>query len=60
MKYKNIVTDPKICHGTPVFKGTRIPIYVILEFLSAGENIENILLNYPQIKDKHVREALML
>jgi len=43
MKFKYIEKNPEVCGGKPVFKGTRISIYLILDFLSAGETIENIL-----------------
>ena len=58
MKYKYIEVNSKICGGKPVFKQTRIPIYVILDFLSAGETVEEILKNYPQLTKEHIKEAI--
>ena len=52
MKYKYIERNPNILDGKPVFKGTRIPVYLILDFLLAGETIDNILENYPQLLKK--------
>ena len=57
MKFKYIEKNPEICGGKPVFKGTRIPIHIILDFLSAGETIENILENYPQLNKEAILEA---
>ena len=40
---KYIVADPKICHGKPTFKGTRIMVWQVLQLLAAGESVESIL-----------------
>ncbi|WP_297454015.1 DUF433 domain-containing protein [Persephonella sp.] len=58
MKFKYIERNPEILGGKPVFKGTRIPVYLILDFLSAGETIDNILENYPQLSKEAVLEAI--
>ncbi len=58
MKYKYIERNPNILGGKPVFKGTRIPVYLILDFLSAGETIDNILENYPQLSKEAILEAI--
>lgn len=44
--------------GKPCLKGTRIPVYLILQKLAAGETIEQILTAYPQLKREHVHGAL--
>ena len=54
MKFKYIERNPNILGGKPVFKGTRIPVYLILDFLSAGETINNILENYPQLSKEAI------
>jgi len=44
MRYGNrIVIDPKIMQGKPVIKGTRIPVYVVLNLLAGGLGKEEIL-----------------
>ena len=58
MKYKYIERNPNVFGGKPVFKGTRIPIYLILDFLSAGETINEILENYPQLSREAILEAI--
>ena len=58
MKYKYIERNPNILGGKPVFKGTRIPIYLILDFLLAGETINEILDNYPQLSKEAILEVL--
>lgn len=44
-----ISVNPKVCFGKPCIKGTRIWVSLILDFLAAGESIELILQNYPQL-----------
>lgn len=44
--------------GKPCLKGTRIPVYLILEKLAAGETAEQILAAYPQLTREHVSAAL--
>ncbi len=56
--FKYIVIRQDICHGKPVFQGTRIPVYLILDMLSAGETIETILINYPSLSKEAVLEAI--
>ena len=38
-----IVADPKICHGKPTFKGTRIMVWQVLDALARGESWEQIV-----------------
>lgn len=58
MEFKYIEKNPNICGGKPIFKGTRIPIYIVLDLLSAGESIDSILNNYPQLNRKAILEAI--
>ena len=37
-----ITVDPQVHHGKPCFRGTRIPIYVVLELLGGGVTLETI------------------
>jgi uncharacterized protein (DUF433 family) len=38
-----IVTDPKICHGKPTFRGTRIMVFQVLEMVATGMAWETII-----------------
>ncbi|MBC8520900.1 MAG: DUF433 domain-containing protein [Candidatus Syntrophoarchaeum sp.] len=50
MKYQNCITrDPKIMHGKPVIKGTRIPVYIILNLLADNMMPVEILEEYPDL-----------
>jgi uncharacterized protein (DUF433 family) len=59
MDYKErIVSDHKIMLGKPVIKGTRITVELILNKLSAGESITDILSAYPHITKDDVLAAI--
>ncbi|MDQ3020380.1 MAG: DUF433 domain-containing protein [Bacteroidota bacterium] len=45
-KYPNIISDSKILGGKPVIKGSRINVEMILEFISSGASIDDIVLTY--------------
>lgn len=53
-----IIADPEICHGKPIFKGTRILVSDVLELLAAGESPETIVEEYPSLNEDMIREAL--
>ena len=43
-----IISDPQICGGEAVIKGTRIPVHIILSHLAAGDDVETIVNKFPQ------------
>jgi len=49
-----IIINPDICNGRPVIKGTRITVQTILEFLGAGDSIEEVLEEYPSLSKEDV------
>jgi uncharacterized protein (DUF433 family) len=53
-----IVTDPLICNGRPVISGTRITVQTILEFLGAGDSIEDVLEEYPSLSREDILASL--
>ncbi len=55
---KHIEINPKIMMGKPVIKGTRITVETILEKLSAGETLENILEAHPHLTKEDIHAAL--
>ena len=55
---KLIISNPKIMMGKPVIAGTRITVELILEKLAAGESIEQLLTEHPQLTLLSVRAAL--
>jgi uncharacterized protein (DUF433 family) len=42
--------NPKVCHGKPCIKGTRIMVSILLDYLHAGESRAEILRQYPTLK----------
>ncbi len=50
--------NPNICHGKPVIKGTRVLVSNILGALGAGDSIEEIIEDYPNITRDDIFEAL--
>lgn len=53
-----ISTDPHIMHGAVCFRGTRIPVSVVLDNLAAGETPERILDQYPSLQPEHIPAAI--
>lgn len=46
---KRISIDPQICGGKPCIRGHRIWVSLILDFLAAGQSMDDILKDYPQL-----------
>ena len=58
MQKRLIVSDPAVMMGRPVIAGTRITVELILEKLSAGETIEQILDTHPRLTREAIQAAL--
>ena len=54
-----IVIDPDVMVGKPVIKGTRIPVYLIVEFVANGMTEKEILKEYPQLRKEDIKAALL-
>jgi uncharacterized protein (DUF433 family) len=57
-EFKRITIDPKIMVGKPVIKGTRIPVYVVLNLLGEGCTFEEIMKEYPDLTKDDILEAI--
>lgn len=44
-----VTTSPDIMGGTPVFTGTRVPVRTLLEYLEAGDSIDEFLTGFPSV-----------
>ena len=55
---ERVEVSPDICNGRPVIVGTRISVQTILEFLGAGDSIEELLVEYPSLQHDDVLAAL--
>ncbi len=58
MQKRLIVSNPKIMMSKPVIAGTRVTVEMILEKLSAGETVEDILEAHPRLTREAIRAAL--
>ncbi|MEA5552497.1 DUF433 domain-containing protein [Anabaena cylindrica UHCC 0172] len=45
---------PDICNGRPIIANTRIPVQTIMEFLCAGDSIEEVIEDYPSLKREDI------
>lgn len=53
-----ITTDPEICHGQPTVRRLRYPVQMLLELLSAGMTIDEVLADYPDLERDDLLSAL--
>lgn len=53
-----IAIDPQTCGGKPIFSGTRVPVYIVLEMLANREKPEEILVEYPNLTVDDLQDAL--
>lgn len=59
MDYNNyIIRDQRICGGEPVIKGTRVTLRTVLASLAEGARIEEILEDFPTLREQDVRAAI--
>lgn len=45
-----IMINPEICHGKPVIRNLRYPVESMLEYLAAGDSIDDVLAEFPNLK----------
>jgi len=62
MKYitERITIDENLMDGKPTIRGMRITVQTILEFLSEGDSIEDILKQYPSLEKEDILECINL
>jgi len=50
MDPKQIVhSDPEIVSGTPVFRGTRVPVQALLDYIEGGDTLDEFLDDFPSV-----------
>lgn len=54
MKKSVITSDSSIMGGTPVFRGTRVPVQTLFDYLEAGNSISEFLDGFPTVKERQV------
>lgn len=55
---KRITIDPKVMLGKPVIKGTRVPVYLVLDLLAGGYDFDRIIKAYPVLAKEDIVAAL--
>lgn len=58
MKPEVVTISKDIMGGTPVFKGTRVPIQTLIDYLTAGDSIDDFLEGFPTVSREQVIEFL--
>lgn len=53
-----IVSDPEILGGTPCFRGTRVPVDSLIDYLEAGDTLDEFLDNFPSVTREGAISAL--
>ena len=53
-----IIKNPKILGGEPVFRGTRVPFKVLLDYLEGGDTVDQFLEQYPTVSRELAIAAL--
>jgi len=54
MKSSVISSNPEVMGGTPVFRGTRVPVQTLIDYLEAGESISGFLDGFPTVTKEQV------
>ncbi len=61
MERHNVVhVDPEVMSGTPVFVGTRVPLYNLFDYLEAGDSLDKFLASFPSVTREQAVAALEL
>lgn len=55
-----ITTSPDRLSGTPIFAGTRVPIQTLIDYLEAGETLDEFLKDFPSVSREHAIAVLEL
>jgi len=55
-----LVRDPEIYHGELTFKGTRVPVNVVLAYIAKGISVDEVTRHWPDVSPDAAREAILL
>ncbi len=53
-----ILRDPEIMSGTPCFRGTRVPLQNLFDYLEGGETLDRFLHGFPTVSREQALQAL--
>ena len=57
---KVVHSDPNVLGGTPVFVGTRVPLQNLIDYLEAGDSLDDFLDSFPSVTREQAIAALEL
>jgi uncharacterized protein (DUF433 family) len=55
---ERISVNPQVCHGQPCIKGTRIMVWLILQYLANGDSVDAVLEAYPNLTRADIEACL--
>ena len=58
MKSNIIQTSKDILGGTPVFRGTRVPVQSLIDYIESGDTVNDFLHDFPSVTRKQVISIL--
>jgi len=58
MKNAVVVSDPEIMHGTPCFRGTRVPFKNLIDYLEGGYSLDEFVDQFPTVSREQAVQAL--
>jgi len=56
---KRITLNPKVCFGKPTIRNKRYPVEIMLDLMSAGMTIEELLEDYPDLEREDFQACLL-
>ncbi len=57
-QFRRITIDPEVMGGKPCIRGMRVTVGMVVEALSAGRTIEQLLADFTYLEEPDIREAL--
>lgn len=58
IKSRVVTSSPDVLSGTPVFAGTRVPVQTLIDYLEAGDSIDEFLAGFPTVTREQIIEFL--
>jgi uncharacterized protein (DUF433 family) len=58
VKSRVVTSSPDVLSGTPVFAGTRVPVQTLIDYLEAGDSIDEFLAGFPTVTREQIIEFL--
>ena len=60
MKQSVVTSNPDVMNGTAVFRGTRVPVQALIDYLESGESIDDFLTGFPSVTKRQVIDFLRI